>query len=238
MSDDVPRKAAPKMGRRARKDPPSQPPPSGTAGGVPTPAGPPPSGPPPSGPPPGPPRAAVPRAPSGGGDSGPPSDGPPAPPPKVSSGWGLEEGGTENDAPRMNPTASDNVPTGDGSGRRKFGRRGGGGGGGGDKAVPKRSARQDDDSGSDGIPEIPDLEDQEEEEEEDDIIKQVADAPVTRANQVQTLSELDHATKGAVPTARQLDVDISLLTSQLAPPGQLEEDNSLWNYEALFGEVR
>eukprot|EP00163_Fabomonas_tropica_P018814 TRINITY_DN331_c0_g1_i5.p1 TRINITY_DN331_c0_g1~~TRINITY_DN331_c0_g1_i5.p1 ORF type:complete len:120 (-),score=4.48 TRINITY_DN331_c0_g1_i5:109-468(-) len=79
MSDDVPRKAAPKMGRRARKDPPSQPPPSGTAGGVPTPAGPPPSGPPPSGPPPGPPRAAVPRAPSGGGDSGPPSDGPPAP---------------------------------------------------------------------------------------------------------------------------------------------------------------
>ncbi|GAB1601471.1 intraflagellar transport protein 43 homolog [Argonauta hians] len=91
---------------------------------------------------------------------------------------------------------------------------------------------EDEDSDSE-VAAIPVLEDQQEE----DLIPQVADAPIVQISKVLTYRELDNDLKQAVFPTMDTEVDLKLLTRCLLPESDLIEEDKSWSWEHLFAEV-
>lgn len=75
-----------------------------------------------------------------------------------------------------------------------------------------------DEDGPETILEIPELE----AEGEEDITFQVAEAPRARNNRMQTMAELDNDQQYNLPSNRDVDIDLSLLTSVLCSSEQVD----------------
>ena len=75
---------------------------------------------------------------------------------------------------------------------------------------------------------IPDLD----EEEAEDLTAQVAVAPKNLARRVQSLQQLDHDIKYTLPSGGGLD--LSILTSSLAPPEMVQETDTTWEFDTLL----
>ncbi|XP_036363298.1 intraflagellar transport protein 43 homolog isoform X1 [Octopus sinensis] len=80
---------------------------------------------------------------------------------------------------------------------------------------------------------IPELEDQPDE----DLIPQVADAPMVQISKVLTYRELDNDLKQAAFPSLDNEVDLKMLTRCLLPESDLIEEDKPWNWEQLFTEV-
>ena len=95
----------------------------------------------------------------------------------------------------------------------------------------RRNLRDMEDEDTEIVMMIPDLD----EEEEDDITAQVAAAPRNLARRVQSLQQLNHDIKYAIPSGGGLD--LSILTGALVPAKMVQEDDSAWKFDALLQEV-
>lgn len=93
---------------------------------------------------------------------------------------------------------------------------------------------ENDDDDGDVIMIIPDLDD----EQEEDLAFKVAEAP-KNVRQVQSLQELNKNIQGLELPTNPADerIDISLLSSVLAPRELLEEPDDHWEFEALLEEL-
>jgi intraflagellar transport protein 43 len=106
------------------------------------------------------------------------------------------------------------------------------------KEKKKKSSRDnffDDDEGDD-IPVIPDLE-----EEEDEVVEaDIANAPKARARRMSSIRELDLDIKLSLRdhvSAGVEWIDLSLLTSSLAPQQNVGEQDIPWEFDDLFERV-
>lgn len=80
---------------------------------------------------------------------------------------------------------------------------------------------------------IPDLE----EDLQEDLTTQVAAAPRNINIRTQSMRELDHAIKHTLPTTMVNGLDLSLLTSSLAPRDAVMEDDTTWEFDSLLQTV-
>jgi len=78
---------------------------------------------------------------------------------------------------------------------------------------------------------IPDLE----EDESEDITLQVAAAPRSVARRVQSLQQLDHDLKYAIPSGGGLD--LGFLTASLVPPSMVQDEDTTWDFDSLLQQV-
>ena len=106
------------------------------------------------------------------------------------------------------------------------------------KTRKKKAARDnffDDDEGDD-IPVIPDLE-----EEEDEVVEaDIANAPKAQARRMSSIRELDLDIKLSLRdhvSAGVEWIDLSLLTSSLAPQQNVGEQDIPWDFDDLFERV-
>ncbi|GMI33683.1 hypothetical protein TrCOL_g738 [Triparma columacea] len=95
--------------------------------------------------------------------------------------------------------------------------------------------RHFDDDGADDIMIIPDL-DEDMGDDADDITLQVAAAPKNINRRVASLHELDSDLKYSVSSAEN-GIDLSLLTTNLVPPGKCLEVDEVWDFGGLLQSV-
>jgi hypothetical protein len=95
--------------------------------------------------------------------------------------------------------------------------------------------RHFDDDGADDIMIIPDL-DEDMGDDADDITLQVAAAPKNTNRRVASLHELDSDLKYSVSSAEN-GIDLSLLTTNLVPPGKCLEGDEVWDFGGLLQSV-
>jgi len=85
------------------------------------------------------------------------------------------------------------------------------------------------------IKDIPDL-DAEQEERTEEYTRKIELAPNVRAKQVPALLDLDRNIVGQISSMAD-GLDFSLLTGVLAPPKQVAEPDSMWDYDAVFAQL-
>ncbi|CAI9730391.1 transport 43 homolog isoform X3 [Octopus vulgaris] len=101
-----------------------------------------------------------------------------------------------------------------------------------DERLRPKNILEEEESDSD-VAAIPELEDQPDE----DLIPQVADAPMVQISKVLTYRELDNDLKQAAFPSLDNEVDLKMLTRCLLPESDLIEEDKPWNWEQLFTEV-
>lgn len=94
--------------------------------------------------------------------------------------------------------------------------------------------KEDEDDDDQGIPVIPELEEQ----RTDDIGDKIASAPSVAVNRVATYRELDEdLLRHAAFVILDNDIDLKLLTKCLASEADVNEEDTVWEWDRLFTEV-
>lgn len=89
-----------------------------------------------------------------------------------------------------------------------------------------------DDDDDDGIPMIRDLEDHEE-----DMARTVAAAPSLKSSRVPNIKELDALIEMSLPSASQVGADLTVLSSFLTPPAQVQDADTPWDVEQELAAI-
>jgi len=97
--------------------------------------------------------------------------------------------------------------------------------------MEQKKSKWDDDIVAD-IAEIPELD-----AAEDRSQMLTVDAPIITSGLVQTIGELNEQFRRELPSASNDGIDLSVLTSVLAPPEQVHEPDVVWDFDSVFSSL-